>query len=710
MINNEIKSVMLPLPDGRIITLESGLVAKQAAGAVVVKMGNAVLLATVTTRKEENPPSFLPLSVDYQERFAGSGRIPGGFLRREGRSNDHEVLICRLVDRALRPCFPAAYRDAVQVNIILLSADEEVAADSLAALAASTALTLSPLPFYDPISEVRVARVDGAWVVNPTPAQQAKATIDLIVAASRESILMVEGEMQEASEAEVIEALKIAHEAIKIQCAAQAALAAQIGTAKPAMEPETSNPIEDWLLDYFQPIAHKVISQTIPDNIARKAAFDEMLEAAKVELKQREDLPATWEEIEPVLSSAFSEAKKVAHRAFVLQAGKRIDGRKFDQVRHIETKVGYLPTPHGSALFTRGETQVITSVTLGSKSDEKKIDRASYNGASAFMLDYNFPSFSTGEVKPNRGLSRREIGHGNLAERALRAILPSGEQNPYTIRTDTITLSSNGSSSMATVCANTLALYDAGIKLKKPVAGIAMGLISDDPQGQAIILSDIAAEEDQIGDMDFKVTRTTDGITACQMDIKMKGIDYDTLAKALEQASAGCKHILGVMAEELPAPRENYKAQVPRIHALKVAAKMVGALIGPGGKVIQEVERETGASISIDTEDKFKKMVDVQIFASNQTVLDDALARINSIVCLPEVGTIYVGRVKSLKPYGAFVEFMPGKDGLLHVSQISEERVEDVENVLAIGEEVKIKLIAIDEATGRFSLSKKAVD
>jgi polyribonucleotide nucleotidyltransferase len=699
MFNITTQSVALP--DGREITIETGKLARQADGAVVVRLGDTMLLATVVSNKDaKEGVDFLPLSVDYQEKFASAGRIPGSFQRREGRLGDHEILISRLVDRALRPIFPDNYHADTQVMITLISADPEVQPDALAALAASSALAVSDIPFNGPISEVRVAKIDGQYVINPKTTDIERATIDLIVAATEKDICMVEGEMNECSEAEVVEALKAAHEAIKVQCQAQKELEAKVGkTVKREYNHETHDEeLRAAVRAYCYDKIYEVARQQNPSKKGRTEGFRAV----------REEYLATFPEDAVVnvglIKTYFHDLEWEASRRLVLDERTRLDGRALDQIRPISAEAGYLPGPHGSALFTRGETQSLTTVTLGTKTDEQIVDQTMYQGFSKFLLHYNFPGFSTGEVKPNRGAGRREIGHGNLAHRSIKKVLPPEEENPYTIRIVSDILESNGSSSMATVCAGTIALMDAGVKIKAPVAGIAMGLISDGEK--YAVLSDILGDEDHLGDMDFKVTGTEKGIVACQMDLKVDGLSYEVLAQALEQARAGRLHILGEMRKGISEVRSDLKPHAPRAVVIKIDTNQIGAVIGPGGKVVQDIQKDSGAIVNIDEHDNAGW---VSIFATNKTSMDKAVSRVKGIVAVPEVGETYVGKVKTIQPFGAFVEFMPGKDGLLHISEIKWERLESMEGVLQVGEEVTVKLIDVDKKTGKYRLSRKAL-
>jgi polyribonucleotide nucleotidyltransferase len=691
------------LPDGREISIETGKLARQADGSVVLKMGNTMLLATVVSAQEgKEGADFLPLSVDYQEKFASTGKIPGGFLKRESRLSDYEILISRLVDRAIRPLFPSDYHADTQVMIYLISGDMDSVPDALAAFAASAALSVSDIPFQGPISEVRVARVDGKFIVNPTMEQKSRADMDLMVGASIENILMVEGEMNEVSEDDMLEALKIAHEAIKVQCELQIELTKATNKTEKRIyshEVHDENLKEElWKLMYDK--AYDVAGLLTVNKSDRSDTFK------KIVKEYIDALPADSTISKDMVKHYYHDIQKKASRDLVLNKGVRLDGRKPNEIRQIWSEVGYLPMPHGSAIFTRGETQSLTSVTLGTKLDEQMIDGAMIEGSSKFILHYNFPGFSTGEVKPNRGPGRREVGHGNLAFRALKKVLPPDEKNPYTIRIVSDILESNGSSSMATVCAGSLALMDAGVPVKGPVSGIAMGMISDSKTGKYAILSDILGDEDHLGDMDFKVTGTEKGITACQMDLKVDGLTYEILREALLQAKEGRLHILNEMKKTLSAPRPDLKPQTPRAETVVIEKEMIGAVIGPGGKVVQDIQNTTGATVVIE-EVNGKGIINV--FANNKDVMEAALRRIRAIVAVPEVGADYTGKVKSIMPFGAFVEFMPGKDGLLHISEVKWERLETMEGVLEIGEEVKVRLVEVDKKTGKFRLSRKVL-
>lgn len=691
------------LPDGREITIETGKLARQADGSVVLRMGNTMLLATVVAREEAvEGADFMPLSVDYQEKFASTGKIPGGFLKRESKLSDYEILISRLVDRAIRPLFPDDFHAETQVMIYLISGDSNALPDALAAFAASSALSTSDIPWGGPISEVRVARVDGKYVVNPTLAEKERADIDLMVGASIDNILMVEGEMKEVSEEDMLEALKVAHEAIKVQCQLQLDLAAALGkTEKRKYEHETNDEaLRNDLNNLLYPKVYEVARRQIKNKKERGKAFDQILDDYLATLPEDTTID------KDLVKKYYHDIHKKAARDLVLNEGIRLDGRKTKEIRSIYTEVDLLPSAHGSALFTRGETQSLTTVTLGTKLDEQMIDGAMFEGYNKFILHYNFPGFSTGEVKPNRGPGRREVGHGNLALRGLKYVLPADSENPYTVRVVSDILESNGSSSMATVCAGSLALMDSGLPVKAQVSGIAMGMISDAKTGKYAILSDILGDEDHLGDMDFKTTGTEKGLTACQMDLKVEGLTYDVLKEALLQAREGRLHILNEMNKTLPVARPDLKPHTPRAETVIIDKEMIGAVIGPGGKVVQDIQNTTGATVVI--EEVNNKGV-VNVFANNKDVMEAALRRIRAIVAVPEVGQVYDGKVKSIMPFGAFVEFMPGKDGLLHISEIKWERLETMEGVLEVGEEVKVKLVDVDKKTGKFRLSRKVL-
>ncbi|AKQ45600.1 polynucleotide phosphorylase [Rufibacter radiotolerans] len=691
------------MANGRDITIETGKLAKQADGSVVVRCGNAMLLATVVSNiGAREGVDFLPLSVDYQEKFASSGKIPGGFLKREARLSDYEVLISRLVDRILRPMFPDDYHSETQVIINLISADAEILPDALAALAASAALSVSDIPFNGPISEVRVARIDGQFQINPLLSDLKRADIDLIVGGTADSVAMVEGEMSEVSEEDMLEAIRVAHVAIKEQVAVQVELGQAVGKTNKREYSHESNDLElkELITKAVYEKAYAVAASGNTVKGERKNAFKAIKEEFVASLPEDHTYDAT------LIGKYFHDAEKDAVRDVVLKERRRLDGRALDEIRPIWSEINYLPSAHGSAVFTRGETQSLTTVTLGTKLDEQMIDGAMFSGYNKFMLHYNFPPFSTGEAKPMRGTGRREVGHGNLAMRSLKKVLPPEDENPYTIRIVSDILESNGSSSMATVCAGTLALMDAGIQIKAPVSGIAMGLIMDETTGNFAVLSDILGDEDHLGDMDFKVTGTSKGITACQMDIKVKGLSFEILGQALAQARNGRLHILGEMNKTISQPNADFKPHTPRSTNIIIEKEFIGAIIGPGGKVIQQIQRDSGAVIQI--EEKNDKGY-VNVFATNQEAMQMAVSKIKAIVAVPEVGEVYTGKVKSIQPYGAFVEFMAGKDGLLHISEVKWERLESMEGVLELGEEIQVKLVDVDPKTGKFKLSRKAL-
>jgi polyribonucleotide nucleotidyltransferase len=693
----------ISMPNGKEVQIETGKLAKQADGSVVVRSGNMMLLATVVANKEaKEGVDFLPLSVDYQEKFASNGRIPGSFLKREARLSDYEILISRLVDRALRPTFPDDYHADVQVMINLISADAEVLPDAFVGLAAAAALAVSDIPFNGPISEVRVAKINGEYKVNPSVSELAGASLELIVAANANDILMVEGEGDEVSETEMLEALKIAHEAIKIQCAALNELTIAVGkTEKRTYSHETHNEelrAELWKNYYEKYLA--VAKLANPKKDERKAGFKAIVDEYISTLNEGHTVNLSLAKV------YLHDIEKEAARQLVLQERYRLDGRKLNEIRQITCEVDYLPTPHGSSVFTRGETQSLTTVTLGTKMDEQIVDQAMTQGYNKFMLHYNFPGFSTGEVKPNRGVGRREVGHGNLAMRAIRKVLPKMEDFPYTLRVVSDILESNGSSSMATVCAGTLALMDAGVKIKAPVSGIAMGLISDSKTGKYAVLSDILGDEDHLGDMDFKVTGTENGITACQMDIKVQGLSYEVLSEALMQAKEGRLHILNEMKKAMPGVREDFKPQTPRATVIKINKDQIGSVIGPGGKIVQDIQKQSGATVTIEEKDDAGY---VSIFSANGEAMDKAVRMVKSIVTIPEVGEIYDGKVKNIQAFGAFVEFLPGKDGLLHISEISWDRIDTMDGVFKEGDKIKVKLVEVDKKTGKFRLSAKVL-
>ena len=690
----------ITLDDGRTITLETGKLARQADGAVVVRMGNTMLLASVVSAKEGAPDSdYMPLQVEYKEKFAAIGRFPGGFLKRESRPSDYEILISRLIDRALRPLFPEDYHADTFVNVMLISADKDTMPDALAGLAASAALMVSDVPFKGPISEVRIARIEGKFVINPPFADLSKSDIDIMVAATAENIVMVEGEMSEVSEEDMLEALKVAHDAIKIQCKAQLDLMVEAGKSQKRVY---SHEVHDeelrkqiWEAGYDK---YYQIAKTIPGKHERHDA----LEQVRADFKA--SFPEGTQVNETLVNRYFHDVEKEAVRKLILQEGLRVDGRKTTDIRPIWCDVDYLPAAHGSAVFTRGETQSLTSVTLGTKLDEKAIDEVLIQGTEKFVLHYNFPPFSTGEARPSRGISRREVGHGNLAHRALKRMIPA--DNIYAIRVVSDILESNGSSSMATVCAGTMALMDAGVKIKKPVSGIAMGLITETKTGKFAILSDILGDEDHLGDMDFKVTGTRDGITATQMDIKVEGLTFEILKKALAQARAGRMHILDKITEAIPEPRADYKPQVPRMVQIIIPKELIGAVIGPGGRVIQDIQAKTGAVVNIEEIDG---RGEINVASADKASIEAAIARINAIVEQPEAGKVYKGIVKGIQTFGAFVEILPGKQGLLHISELDWQRVENVEDVLKEGDEVEVKLLEVDTKSGKLSLSRKVL-
>lgn len=696
----------MQMGNGAEITLETGKLAKQADGSVVLQFGDTMLLATVVSKKEPNEnQDFFPLSVDYQEKYAAAGRFPGGFFKREARPSEYEILISRLVDRALRPMFPDNYMCETQVLISLISADKNTMPDAYAGLAASAALMVSDIPFNGPISEVRVARIEGEYVVNPSISELAEADIEMIIAGTIDNIVMVEGEMKEVSEKDMLAAIKIAHEAIRIQCQAQIDLASEVEKAKtkreiePADEdPELLQTMKEQLYSKIYETANKQIANKHKRGDAFKLIRDEFMETfSEEELEEKEKL----------IKKYYHDLEKEAVRAMVLDENVRLDGRKPEEIRPIWTEVSYLPMAHGSAIFTRGETQSLSTVTLGTKLDEQILDGAVVEGKSKFLLHYNFPPFSTGEAKMMRGTSRREIGHGNLALRALKPVIPEGNDNPYTIRVVSDILESNGSSSMATVCAGTLALMDAGVKISKPVSGIAMGLIADPEKDKYAVLSDILGDEDHLGDMDFKVTGTVDGITACQMDIKIEGLSFEVLEKALDQARTGRLHILGEMSKSLAEPREDYKPHVPRIVKMTVPKEFIGAIIGPGGKVVQDLQKESGSTIVIEEVGDYGV---IDIVSENKESIDYVMNKIKGITAIPEINEVYTGTVKSVVPFGLFVEIIPGKEGLLHISEIEWKRLETIEDSnFKVGDTLDVKLIDLDKKTGKLKLSRKVL-
>ena len=697
------------LPDGRTISIETGKVAKQADGSCVLRMGNTVLLATVCAAKDAVPGTdFMPLQVEYREQYAAAGRFPGGFTKREGKASDNEILTCRLVDRALRPLFPADFHAEVYVNIILFSADGVDQPDALAGFAASCALACSDIPFECPISEVRVARINGEYVINPTFEQMKEADMDLMVGASAENIMMVEGEMKEVSEQDLLGALKAAQEAIRPMCELQTELSKELGTdvKREYCHEVNDEDLRKQINDELYPKAYEVVKEAL-DKQARQDAFDKILSdfqeaynAAHTDLTEEE-----FEEKAALMDKYYHDVMRDAMRRCILDEGIRLDGRKTNEIRPIWCEVSPLPMPHGSSIFTRGETQSLTTCTLGTKLDEKMVDDVLDKSYMRFLLHYNFPPFCTGEAKAQRGVGRREIGHGHLAWRALKGQIPA--DYPYTVRLVSQILESNGSSSMATVCAGTLALMDAGVPMKKPVSGIAMGLIKNPGEDKYAVLSDILGDEDHLGDMDFKTTGTKDGLTATQMDIKCDGLSFEILEKALMQAKEGREYILGKLTDTIAEPRAELKPQVPRIEAFDIPKEFIGAVIGPGGKIIQQIQEESGATVTIDETDGKGK---VQVSAPNKESIDKAISKIRAIVAIPEVGEVYEGTVRSIMPYGCFVEIMPGKDGLLHISEIDWKRLETVEEAgLKEGDKIKVKLLEIDPKTGKYKLSHRVL-
>ena len=699
----------IQLPDGRTITIETGKVAKQADGSVMLRMNNTVLLATVCAAKDAVPGTdFMPLQVDYREQYAAAGRFPGGFTKREGKASDNEILTSRLVDRVLRPLFPSNYHAEVYVNVMLFSADGVDQPDALAGFAASAALACSDIPFECPISEVRVARINGKYVIDPTFEQMKEADMDIMVGASAENIMMVEGEMKEVSEQDLLGALKAAMDAIKPMCELQAELSKELGKD---VKREYDHEVNDEELrermnkELYQP-AYDVTKQALEKH-ARAEAFEKILADFK-EKYAAEHADMTEDDLEEkyaMMDRYYHDVERDAMRRCILDEGIRLDGRKTDEIRPIWCEVSPLPMPHGSSIFTRGETQSLTTVTLGTKLDEKLVDDVLDKSYQRFLLHYNFPPFCTGEAKAQRGVGRREIGHGHLAWRGLKEMIPA--DFPYTVRVVSQIMESNGSSSMATVCAGTLALMDAGVPMKKPVSGIAMGLIKNPGEDKYAVLSDILGDEDHLGDMDFKTTGTKDGLTATQMDIKCDGLSFDILEKALMQAKAGREHILKCITDTIAEPRPELKPQVPRIEAFEIPKEFIGAVIGPGGKIIQQMQEDTGATITIDEEDGVGK---IQVSGPNKESIDAAIAKIKAIVAVPEIGEVYEGTVRSIMPYGCFVEFMPGKDGLLHISEIDWKRLETVEEAgIKEGDKITVKLLEIDPKTGKFKLSHRVL-
>ena len=689
------------LGNGRIVTIETGRLARQADGAVTVRQGNCVLLATVCANKEPREgQDFFPLSVDYQEKFASAGRIPGSFFKREGRLSDYEVLISRLIDRALRPLFPEDYLCDVQVLVTLISSDPEIMPDSLACLAASAALAVSDIPIKEIISEVRVARVNGNMIVNPSRTELASADMDFMIGATMKNLMMVEGESKECAEADVVKALGVAHDAIRIQIAAQEELKAKVGVQGKRDYPKP--PSDEAIQEKVSAFANKVyeISKGASNKADRSLAYDQLKKEVIASLGEE----ATPEQIK-LAKKYYEDLKWDVVRNMILDDKIRLDGRALDQVRPLNMEVDVLPSPHGSALFTRGETQSLTTITFGTPLDELLIESAAKSEYNKFILHYNFPAFSTGEVKPMRGPGRREVGHGNLALRSLKQMMP-GNDYAYTVRVVSDILESNGSSSMATVCAGSLALMDAGVPIPKHVSGVAMGLITRPSDGKYAILTDILGDEDHLGDMDFKVTGTKDGICGIQMDIKIDGLSMETMMEALEQARKGRLHILDAMYEAMPAARAEVKPHAPRMQKLFIDKEFIGAVIGPQGKIIQEIQRETGTTINIE---EIGNQGEVSVFSPAKEGLDRAVAWIKGIVAMPEVGEEYESKVKSIMPYGAFVEFMPGKQGLLHISEVSWKRLENLDGILKEGDTVRVKLMGVDNKTGKFKLSRKAL-
>jgi len=692
------------LNDSIEISIETGKLAKQADGSVVVKIGDTMLLATVVAKETvaENV-DFMPLSVDYQEKYAALGRFPGGFFKREARPSEYEILISRLIDRALRPMFPADFHAETQVLVFLISGDKDTPPDAYAALAASSALMVSDIPFHGPISEIRVAHINGEFVLCPSVTQLEQADLDLVVAATIDDITMVEGEMKEVSEELMLEALKIAHDAIKLQCQAQIRLAAKVEKAQNKRvycHENNDEELKTSLIAFCENKIMQVSRQRIANKKLRTASINEIVEQF-VETIPEENRAEKM----PLVKRYFHDLHKEVVRQMVLEDRIRLDGRKLDEIRPIWGEVDYLPAAHGSSIFTRGETQSLTTVTIGTSLDEQIIDGVVFEGKNRFLLHYNFPPFSTGENKMMR-TGRREVGHGNLAHRALKPMLPNPDENPYTLRVVSDILESNGSSSMATVCAGSMALMDAGIKMTKPVSGIAMGLITDKTTGKYAVLSDILGDEDHLGDMDFKVTGTRDGITACQMDIKIEGLSYEILTEALAQAKRGREHILGEMNKVISEPREDYKPQVPRFAKLTIPREFIGAVIGPGGKHIQELQRATSSTIAIHEVGEFGV---IEVFAPNKDDIDTVLLRLKMITTVPEVGEIYDGTVKSILDFGVFVEILPGKEGLLHISEIDWKHVKDAKEYFKQGDEVKVKLLEVDSKTGKMKLSRKVL-
>ena len=707
-MNLNVVQETIKLDDGREIILETGKLAKQANGSVVLKLGKTMLLATVVSSKEPREDvDFLPLSCEYREKFSAMGRFPGGFIKRESKPSDYEILIARLVDRALRPLFPDDYRSETFVTVELISGDKNTPPDALAGLAASAALMVSDIPFKGPISEVRVARIDGEFKINPHHEDLKRADIDIIVGATLKDVTMVEGEMKEVQEEDLVEAIKVAHEAIKVQCEAQLRLEEKVGKKEKRDYPKSAEDeeLKAKIWNDLEGKVYEVAKSFIRNKQERSEAFDRI---KKEYIEQLKEQAGEDEEInEKLIDKYYHDLKKEVVRKMILNEGVRLDGRKLNEVRPIWSEVDVLPSAHGSAIFTRGETQSLSTVTLGSKMDAQSIDGVVYQSEEKFILHYNFPPYSTGDARPMRGPGRREIGHGNLAHRALDFVIPKDEnENPYTIRVVSDILESNGSSSMATVCAGTLALMDAGVQIKKPVSGIAMGLITDPETGKYAILSDILGDEDHLGDMDFKVTGTIDGLTATQMDIKIDGLSYEIMAKALVQAKEGRHHILNKMLETIDKPRPQYKPHAPKIVRFDVPKDMIGTIIGPGGKMIQSVQQKTNTVIMIDTDFEDKGVV--EIMGDDYESVEKATKMIKGLIATPEVGETYMGEVIAIKPYGAFVEILPGVSGLLHISEIDWARIDKVEDILHVGDKVKVKLLSIDDQ-GKLKLSRKVL-
>ncbi len=714
-MNKKIIEKTITLEDGQTISIETGKIARQADGSCVIRTGNTILLATVVSAKEaKENVDFMPLTVEYKEKYASSGRFPGGFIKRETRPGNHEILISRLVDRALRPLFPEDYHAETFVNIYLISADKDIMPDALAGLAASTALTISDIPFNGPISEARVARINGELKVNPTFSELQQMDIDLMVGATEDNILMVEGEMKEVSEDDMIEAIKLGHTEIKKQCKVQNDIARELDVKKREyVGDEEDEALFKRVKEETESQIEKIAKAKINDKHERSGQFDEVEDAFIEKMVEEAEKNETEPPNISLIKKYFHDIQKDVIRNMILNDKIRLDGRKCDEIRDISCEIDYLPAAHGSALFTRGETQSLTTVTLGTKLDQQVIDEVLIQGTEKFVLHYNFPPFSTGDARPVRGISRREVGHGNLAHRSLKNMLPEQSENPYAVRVVSDILESNGSSSMATVCAGTLALMDAGIQIKKPVSGIAMGLITDEnaskgdtKNGKYAILSDILGDEDHLGDMDFKVTGTLDGLTACQMDIKVEGLSYDILKKALMQAKDGRLFILKKITDTISTPRQELKPHTPRIIQMTVPKDSIGAIIGPGGKIIQKIQEDTGATITIE-EEGGQGIVDV--YAEDKEAIDQAVNTIKGIIEVPEEGKVYEGIVKSIVSFGAFIEILPGKEGLLHISEIDWKRIESVEDVLKEGDEIEVKLIGVDQKSGKLKLSRKVL-